>query len=78
MKHGGFVVTGSDRSESDTTRKLNLDGIHVVIGHDISMVSKADVVVYTAAISKDDPELVRAKELGIETIERADFLGIIT
>lgn len=78
MKHWGFVVTGSDRSESDTTRKLNLDGIHVVIGHDISMVSKADVVVYTAAISKDDPELVRAKELGIETIERADFLGKIT
>ena len=78
MKHWGFVVTGSDRSESDTTRKLNLDGIHVVIGHDISMVSKADVVVYTAAIRKDDPELVRAKKLGIETIERADFLGKIT
>ena len=78
MKHWGFTVTGSDRTESDTTRKLNLDGIHVVIGHDIKMLEKADVVVYTAAISKDDPELVRAKELGIETVERAEFLGMIT
>lgn len=78
LKHWGFVVTGSDRAESDTTKKLNLDGVHVVIGHDVSMVSKADIVVYTAAISQDDPELVRARELGIETIERADFLGKIT
>ena len=78
LKHWGFIVTGSDRSESDVTRKLNLDGIHVVIGHDVEMVSKADIVVYTAAIKQDDPELVRARELGIETEERADFLGKIT
>ena len=78
MKNWGFTITGSDRTESDTTRKLNLDGIHVVIGHDVNMVAKCDVVVYTAAIKQDDPELVRARELGIETIERADFLGKIT
>lgn len=78
LRKWGFIVTGSDRTESDTTRKLNLDGIHVVIGHDVNMVAKCDVVVYTAAIKQDDPELVRARELGIETIERADFLGKIT
>lgn len=78
LKHWGFTVTGSDWAESETTRKLNLDGIHVVIGHDINMVAKSDVVVYTAAIKPDDVELVRAKELGIPTIERADFLGFIT
>lgn len=78
MKHWGFVVTGSDRTESETTRKLNLDGIHVVIGHDVNMVSKADIVVYTAAIKQDDPEIVKARELGIQTMERADFLGLIT
>lgn len=78
MKHWGFTVTGSDWAESEVTRKLNLDGIHVVIGHDVNMAAKADVIVYTAAIKEDDPELVKARELGIETIERADFLGKIT
>lgn len=78
MKHWGFIVTGSDRTESEVTKKLNLDGIHVVIGHDVNMVAKADVVVYSAAIKQDDPELVKARELGIETVERADFLGMIT
>ena len=78
LKHWGFVVTGSDRTESEITRKLNLDGIHVTIGHDTDMVSKADIVVYSAAIKDDDPELVKAREIGIETEERADFLGRIT
>ena len=78
MKHWGFTVTGSDWEESETTKKLNLDGIHVVIGHDVNMAAKADVIVYTAAIKQDDPELVKAREIGIETIERADFLGKIT
>ena len=78
LKHWGFVVTGSDWSESDTTRKLNLDGIYVTIGHDVNMVAKADLVVYSAAIKPDDVELVRAHELGIPTMERADFLGLIT
>ncbi len=78
LKTWGFTVTGSDANESDVTKKLNLDGIHVVIGHDIGMVAKSDVVVYTAAIKQDDPELVKARSLGIPTIERADFLGLIT
>lgn len=78
LKHWGFIVTGSDCAESDTTRKLNLDGIHVIIGHDVNMVAKADLVVYTAAIKEDDVELVKARELGIPTMERADFLGLIT
>lgn len=78
LKHWGFIVTGSDWAESDTTKKLNLDGIHVIIGHDVNMVAKADLVVYTAAIKKDDVELVKARELGIPTMERADFLGLIT
>lgn len=78
LKKWGFIVTGSDSTESETTRKLNLDGIHVVIGHDVNMVSKSNVVVYTAAIKQDDPEILKAKEIGIPTIERAEFLGLIT
>lgn len=40
--------------------------------------SKADIVVYSAAISQDDIELQKAHSLHIPTVERADFLGIIT
>lgn len=78
LKHWGFTVAGSDWVQSETTKKLNLDGIHVIVGHDTNMVAKSDLVVYTAAIKEDDIELVKARELGIPTMERADFLGLIT
>ena len=78
LKNWGFTVTGSDWVESDVTRRLNLDGIHVVTGHDVNMVAKSDVVIYSAAIKQEDPELVKARELGIPTIERSNFLGTIT
>ena len=74
----GFSVTGSDWSQSDTTEKLNEMGIPVIIGHNIDNVKKADVVVYSAAIKQDDPEMQTARAFGIPTIERADFLGILT
>ncbi len=78
LNNWGFIVTGSDWCRSDSTDKLNSMGIPVTIGHDEDMVKNADVVVYSAAIKSDDPELVKAHELGIPTIERADFLGEIT
>ena len=78
LTHWGFTVTGSDWAESETTTKLNNMGIKVTIGHNIEDVSKSDVVVYSAAIKQDDPEMLEAKKLNIPTIERADFLGELT
>lgn len=74
----GVNVTGSDWSQSEATDKLNSIGIKVTIGHNLEDVSKADVVVYSAAIKPDDPEILEAKKLNIPTIERADFLGELT
>ena len=74
----GFKVSGSDRTDSEILHILKKAGIEVFIGHDAKNVVGADCVVYTAAISKDNPELVHAKELGIPTIERSDFLGELT
>ena len=74
----GFEVTGSNNVESDTTKKLEKSGIKVIIGHNAENIQDPDCVVYTAAIKQDNVELVRAKELGIPTIERSDFLGEIT
>ena len=74
----GFNVTGSDWSQSDATDKLSSMGIKVTIGHNIADVANSDIVVYTAAIKQDDPEILEAKRLNIPTIERADFLGELT
>ena len=74
----GFKVTGSNNVESDATRKLENAGIKVFIGHDAKNVCDADVVVYSAAIKQDNPELMEAKAKNIPIIERADFLGELT
>ena len=78
LKFWGFHVTGSDSTASETTERLIQNGISVVIGHDLENLAKADVVVYSAAIKKDDIELLKAKELNIPIIERGTFLGKIT
>ena len=78
LKNFGFNITGSDASNSDTLKRLQEKGIDVTVGHNLENVAKADVVVYSAAIKQDDPEMVEAKRLNIETIERADFLGFLT
>ena len=78
LKFWGFYVTGSDSTSSETTERLIKTGIPVVIGHDFINLAKADVVIYTAAIKSNDPELLRAKELHIPTIDRGTFLGKIT
>ena len=78
LTNWGFNVTGSDWSKSESTEKLNSMGIKVTIGHNLEDVSKSDVVVYSAAIKQDDPEMLEAKRLNIPTIERADFLGELT
>src|SRR5574344_163679 len=71
-------VTGSDMQESKTTRMLEKEGIKVSYNHDLDGVRNADIVVYTAAIKEEDPELKLARELKKETYERAEFLGILS
>ena len=74
----GFEISGSDKSSNENISKLIEAGIDVKLNHSSENVEGADIVVYTAAISKDNPELVHAQELGIPTVERADFLGELT
>ena len=78
LNNWGFSITGSDASKSENTEKLNQLGIPVNIGHNLTALKNADLVVYSAAIKQDDPEMVKAKKLNIPTIERADFLGMLT
>ncbi len=78
IKSLGIHVTGSDCSKSEITDRLISNGIEVTIGSNLENVKKADLVVYTAAIPKDDIELVTAQKLNIKTCERAVFLGKLT
>ena len=78
LQNWGFSVTGSDSTQSAITDKLNSIGIKVTIGQDTESVKKSDIVVYSAAINKDNPDLVEARKNNIKTVERADFLGEIT
>lgn len=77
LKKAGFEVTGSDRTYGEMTNILEENGIPVFIGSNAELVKDADVVVYTSAISQHDSEFVKAKSLGIPTIERAKFLGML-
>ena len=73
----GHTVVGYDRTPSKLTRDLEDEGITVWYEGDAHHVEDADVFVYTVAIPPDCPEYVRAGELGIPRISRADFLGYL-
>ena len=78
LKNWGFNITGSDSSDSENVRALTEKGFKVTIGHNLEDVANSDIVVYSAAVKDDDPEMLEAKKLNIPTIERADFLGELT
>ena len=73
-----FEITGSDCNESDTLDRIKGMGIKVFDGHYAENVKDTELVVYTAAVKSDNPELVAAKELGIPCLERSIMLGIVT
>ncbi|MBQ2766654.1 MAG: UDP-N-acetylmuramate--L-alanine ligase [Clostridia bacterium] len=73
----GFGVGGYDRSESALTRRLAEEGIPICYTLEPEQLDGYDAVVYTVAISPDNPLYVRAEEMGIPRISRADYLGYI-
>lgn len=77
LLENNYKVSGSDMKESHITNKLSNMGAEVYIGHDANNIKDVDLVVYTAAISEDNPELIKAKALGLTTMDRAEFLGYI-
>ena len=73
----GYDISGSDMKESDMTAKLARDGARIHIGHNAENVEGKDLVIYSSAISMENPELARATELGIPTVTRAQALGAL-
>ena len=71
----GVPVTGSDRQESGLTRKLEGLGAHITYAHLPENVEGAGLVIRTAAVHDDNLEVIRAREIGIPVIERAEAWG---
>jgi UDP-N-acetylmuramate--alanine ligase len=71
----GYVVTGSDLSESAAVRRLRALGIRIVIGHSAQNVESADAVVVSSAVKPDNPEVARAREAHIPVVPRAMMLA---
>ena len=73
----GFTVSGSDSQKTDLTMQLEKAGARVMYGQSAENLSPGccDVVVYTAAVHKDNPEFARAVELGFPMLTRAELLG---
>ena len=77
MLKKGFCVSGSDRTSSKITDKLEALGAKVYYEHSEKNVEGADIIVYTAAIHDDNPEFSAAKKSGAILLSRAEFLGAI-
>lgn len=78
LKTKGFTVSGSDWTRSALTDELTALGIPVAIGQRAENITPdIDLIVYTAAVSSENEELVAARNAGIPALVRADLLGQI-
>ncbi len=76
--HGfGMEITGSDSKESATVLHLRSLGIPVTIGHYAESVTGTQMVIRTAAVHDDNPEIVAARSLNLPVVERAEAWGAL-
>ncbi|MEN3027753.1 MAG: UDP-N-acetylmuramate--L-alanine ligase [Aquificaceae bacterium] len=71
----GYEVSGSDLRENKNTELLKRRGAKIFLGHREENLGRAQVVVYSSAVSEENPELKRAKALGIPVIPRGEMLA---
>ena len=73
----GIPVTGSDRTDSPVLDHLRKLGARIGVPHDPALINTQTLVVYTAAISEDNAELLAARQKGIPLMDRGHFLGLL-
>ena len=71
----GYTVSGSDLSASATTRRLEAQGVRVLVGHAGAHADGADAVVVSTAVKADNPEVIAARERHIPVVPRAQMLA---
>lgn len=75
MLHLGYEISGSDQSRNALVQRLEVQGAKIFTGHSKENVTGIDVVVVSTAIPQNNPELIRARELRIPIIQRAEMLA---
>jgi len=79
FKDHGTIVTGSDRDASPVTELLEKKGIEVTVGQKAENVPlDAEVIVYSDSVPEDNPERIRARELGITQFSYFEMLGEVS
>ena len=73
----GIKVSGSDAKDSSVVIALTALGANVSVGHKGENVDGADLIVFSTAISENNPERLRALELGLPIIARATALALL-
>ncbi|MCX7315795.1 MAG: Mur ligase domain-containing protein, partial [Hyphomicrobiales bacterium] len=71
----GYLVQGSDASDNANVKRLRDLGMTVFVGHSGDNIGKAEVVVVSTAIRRDNPELMAARERRIPVVRRAEMLA---
>jgi UDP-N-acetylmuramate--alanine ligase len=71
----GYTVSGSDQSESATSRRLARLGIRVFLGHDAAHIEGAEAVVTSTAVKGDNPEVIAARAKRVPVVPRAVMLA---
>jgi UDP-N-acetylmuramate--alanine ligase len=71
----GAQVTGSDRAESSYLERLRAAGLQPRLGHDADAVPTDAEVVVSTAVGDENPELARARELGLRVVHRGELLA---
>lgn len=74
----GFSLTGSDNNETDTLAQIRKLGIPVQMGHRPENIGNAEMVVYTAAVHEDNPEMKEAHAKNLPLFSRAELLGLLS
>ena len=79
LLHGrGIAIQGSDKQYSSEIRHLKEKGLKIFSSHQQSNLKDVKTVIYSTAISDQNPEIIRAKELGINILHRSDLLKLIS
>jgi UDP-N-acetylmuramate--alanine ligase len=71
----GYIVSGSDLKSTEVTQRLEKDGALIFTDHAAENILGADLVIYSAAVSADNPEILEAILQNIQIATRAEVLG---